>query len=201
MKQVMYGCVLGAVVALVLLCVLTINGKKTRRGELDHALATSVESAVEATMERGHYHISNNEEFIADFTQNLLSQISNDSDIEINVAKADYEKGLLSLQVIEHFKNPNGKEGQYKCETTVVMENVRDAKHLCKITYLLDDTTVYKEYQIQEGDCLVVPKAPTREGEIFVGWKDMERDEMASKSTLIDGNKQYIAFFKKKGDV
>lgn len=170
MKQVVYGLIVGLIAVLGIGIVVTINGKATRDGDMDRALSVAVENAVETTMNEKAYPISSNEEFIADFTQNLLVQISNDSDIEIQVAKVDYEKGILGVKVIETFTHPNGKEGKNECETTVVFEHNQTDADYVSVRFLLDDDSLYKEYRIKRGDRVVVPKNPTKEGKTFTGW-------------------------------
>lgn len=172
MKQAVYGVVVGMILILTVGIVLTVNAKKTRRGDMDNALSISVENAVETTMREKSYTIADNEEFIADFTENLLLQISNDADMEIQVAGVDYEKGLLSVKVIEHFTHPNGNEGKNECETTVVFEQVPNEAKWVTITFLLEDGKLYKQYQIREGDAVIVPKNPVMEGRTFLGWKN-----------------------------
>ncbi len=195
MKQAVYGIVIGMIIILTIGIILTINGKKTRQGEIDNSLSMSVENAVKTTMREKTYRISDEEAFIADFTQNLLLQISNDSALEVQVAKADYERGLLSVKVVEHFTHPNGKEGKNECETTVVFEQVPNAQKFVTITYLMDLDTLYKEYQIVKGEPVIVPKNPIVEGKTFVGWQKSTDEGVKD----IDGNAEsdttYLAVF------
>ena len=172
MKQIVYGIAIGMIILLGISAVVTISSKQTRKSDMDNALSISVENAVETTMRKKTYTIADNEEFIADFTENLLVQISNDSDIKIKIAKVDYEKGIMAVNVTEHFTHPNGKEGKNECLTTVVFEHVPIETELKTITYLDDDGSLIKEYQITKGDDIIVPQNPTKEGKTFKGWKD-----------------------------
>ena len=61
-------------------------------------------------------------EFIADFMEALLVQINSDCSIKVNVLDVDYQKGLLSVEVIEKYKHPIGTEGQVSVKRTVIME-------------------------------------------------------------------------------
>ena len=195
MKQAVYGVVVGMILILTVGIVLTVNAKKTRRGDMDNALSISVEHAVETTMRQKTYTIADNEEFIADFTENLLLQISNDADMEIQVAGADYEKGLLSVKVIEHFTHPNGNEGKNECETTVVFEQVPNEAKWAIVTFLMADGTLYKEYQIKEGDAVIVPKDPVIEGKKFVGWCIKDTPTIVSDFGQATEDITYMAVF------
>ena len=195
MKQVVYGSLIGLIVIVTIVAVVTVNGKKTRQGDVDNARQSSVENAVETTMNEKVYSISSNEEFIADFTQNLLVQISNDSDIEIQVAKVDYEKGILGVKVIETFTHPNGKEGKNECETTVVFEHDQTDSDYVSVRFLLDDGSLYKEYRIKNGDRVVVPKNPTKEGKTFTGWCLENSSEVITEFGNASEDITYVASF------
>ena len=195
MKQVVYGSLISLIVIVTIVAVVTVNGKKTRQGDVDNALQSSVENAVETTMNEKAYSISSNEEFIADFTQNLLVQISNDSDIEIQVAKVDYEKGILGVKVIETFTHPNGKEGKNECETTVVFEHDQTDTDYVSVRFLLDDGSIYKEYRIKNGDRVVVPKNPTKEGKTFTGWCLENSSEVITEFGNASEDITYVASF------
>lgn len=195
MKQLVYGFIIGLIGVLGIGIVVTINGKTTRQGDMDNALNSSVENAVETTMNEKAYSISSNEEFIADFTQNLLVQISNDADIEVQVDKVDYEKGLLSVRVIETFTHPNGKEGKNECTTTVVFEQNTAKADTVKITYLLEDGSLYKEYRIKNGDRVLVPKNPTEEGKTFTGWCLENSSEVITEFGNASEDVTYVAAF------
>lgn len=195
MKQVIYGLIVGLIILLGIGIVVTVNGKTTRGGEINRALSGAVENAVETTMNEKSYSIESNEEFLADFTQNLLTQISNDSDVEIQVAKVDYEKGILGVKVIETFTHPNGKEGKNECETTVVFEHAQTDSDFVTVKYLLDDATLYKEYKIKTGDEVLVPKAPTKEGKTFAGWCLENSSEVITEFGLATEDITYVASF------
>lgn len=195
MKQVVYGIVTAVMVFITVGIVMAVVGKTNRRADMDNALSISVEHAVETTMGEKTYTIADNKEFIADFTENLLLQISNDADMEIQVAGVDYEKGLLSVKVIEHFTHPNGNEGKNECETTVVFEQVPNETRWVTITFLMDDGTLYKQYQIKEGDVVVIPKSPIMQGKKFVGWCIKDTPTIVSDFGQATEDITYVAVF------
>lgn len=195
MKQVVYGCIISLIIILGIVAVVTLGARTTRRGDLNNALSISVENAVETTMAEKTYYIDDNKEFLADFSQNLLEQISNDSDVEIRVAKIDHEKGVMAVSVEQTFVHPNGNEGKSRCETTVVFEQVPTQATMITLQYMLDEDNLYKEYQIIKGDNVVVPKAPTKNGLQFKGWMEQGGTSIISEFGTAAENKTYIAVF------
>lgn len=195
MKQVVYGIMAALMVVLTLGIVMSIMGKMNRQSDLDNAFSISVEDAVETTMNEKTYSVENNMEFIADFTQNLLLRISNDSDIQVSVAKIDYEKGLMSIRVTETFIHPNGKEGKNECETTVVFEKNKVDDEMVVISFLLDEATVYKEYSLVKGENVIVPKIPVVDGKTFTGWAQEGTGHIVSDFGTAQKDTIYMAMF------
>lgn len=195
MRQAVYGIISCVIIILTIGIILTVNGKKTRRDDMENALAISVENAVETTMNEKTYSLKNSNEFIADFTQNLLLQISNDADIEVSIAKMDYENGLMSVRITEYFTHPNGKEGKNECETTVLFEKTSRDAEFVSITFMLDADTEYKEYQVAKGDNIIAPKSPTQDGGTFVGWMREGTNEIVTGFDIADESRTYIAVF------
>ena len=193
MKQIVYGIAIGMIILLGISAVVTISSKQTRKSDMDNALSIAVENTVETTMNEKTYSINNDEEFIADFTQGLLTQISNDSSIEVKVAKVDCEKGIMAIKVIEHFTHPNGKEGKNECQTTVVFENVPTQTDFVTITYMQDKDSLYKEYQIKKGDPIIIPKNPVVGVLRFQGWKDVKTGQIVTSFGNANENMTYEA--------
>lgn len=173
MKNVIYGMFLTVIGILVVFIVITVNGRMTRQKESTDALGQAVETAVENTMDQDNYTINDNQEFVADFLQNLLLQIENDADVEVNIAGIDYQKGLLSVNVVEHFVHPAGKEGELSYSTTVVMEQ-SDVDHYYTVNFHDVDGEVYKSYQLCVGSKVTEPYIPDVQGKTFAGWKDSD---------------------------
>ncbi len=57
------------------------------------------------------YSVNSNDELVADFMEALLVQINSDSTVVVNVLDVDYQKGLLSVEVIEKYKPPYWNRG------------------------------------------------------------------------------------------
>ena len=122
MKNVFLGSVITMCGVLFLVIVMTLSGKQLRENELRDAVDNALISTVENQFDEKSYDVNNTDEFIADFMQALLVQINSDCSIEIRILNVDQEKGLLSVEVIEHFYHPIGTEGQISVQRTVIME-------------------------------------------------------------------------------
>lgn len=105
-----------------LVIVMTLGGKQMRKNELNRAVDGALEETVENQFDTKTYSVNNTNEFIADFMEALLVQINSDSTMEVRVLDADYEKGLLSVEVTEHFYHPVGTQGSVSVKRTVIME-------------------------------------------------------------------------------
>ena len=122
MKNVFLGSVITMCGVLFLVIIMTLSGKQLRANELRDAVDNALISTVENQFDEKSYDVNNTDEFIADFMQALLVQINSDCNIEIRILNVDHAKGLLSVEVIEHFYHPIGTEGQISVQRTVIME-------------------------------------------------------------------------------
>lgn len=155
----------------------TIDGRRIRKEEAIDSLSSAIESSMQ-TLTDHKYKITDNEELIADFMQALLIQIESDSTLNINILDVDYEKGMLSIEVIEHYKQPNGRPGTVACVKTVIFEqdidsSLTEANTQVKITYLVPDNgtnSIYKEFSVKKGSEIIIPQNPNIEGKTFMRW-------------------------------
>ncbi len=203
MKQVIFGVMCSFIVVLVIVAVMTVEGRSTRENEADNALSAAVDEVMENLLTKKKYNIENNEEFVADFCEALLEQIQAGSDkdsdknlsVQVDIAGVDYEKGLLSVHVTEKFTHPNGKIGTLECTSTAILDQ-RAEKQRYTVTYNLPDR-LYKQLEVEAGTDFYLPKAPTdtTEGALFRYWLDADTGEKAVFPEKITGNKTYIAVF------
>lgn len=159
--------------ALIIMMISTTLGRMNRSMEIKSVLSAAVESTVEQLKLKKTYDIANTNEFIADFTQGLACSIDSITSIKIEITNINKEKGLLSVRVTGTFTHPNGNEGKVVDEKTIILNQVQeDEPETYTVRYYIaqNDTTVYKEYTVLEGDYLTVPAAPNRDGLSFAGW-------------------------------
>ena len=115
-----FGITICSIISIVI--VMTLCGTNMRQNELNRAVDSAVQDTVENQFDNKTYSVSSNDEFIADFIEALLVQINSDCSVKVNVLDADYQKGLLSVEVIEKYKHPIGTDGQVSVKRTVIME-------------------------------------------------------------------------------
>jgi hypothetical protein len=153
----------------------TIDGRRIRDQEVTDSLRSAIESTVD-NLRDSKYDINDNQIFIADFIQALAIQIESDSTIQVNILDVDYEKGILSIEVIEHFKHPNGKSGTVSAVKTMIFEKDTTSSgatgppELVTITYNLPGNVLYKQFSIIKGSEIIIPKDPLLAGKTFKQW-------------------------------
>lgn len=112
MKQIIIIIGIGIAVLLSSMSVMSIESKSERKQELTRAVAAAVKQTVSHSQTENQTEITSNNEMVAHFIQLLLSNISSDGNIEVEVMGVDFEEGLLDVIVTENFKYLNGKEGK-----------------------------------------------------------------------------------------
>jgi len=115
-----FGITICAIISIVI--VMTLCGTNMRQNELNRAVDSALQDTVENQFDSKTYSVASNDEFIADFMEALLVQINSDCTIKVNVLDVDYQKGLLSVEIIEKYKHPIGTDGQVSVKRTVIME-------------------------------------------------------------------------------
>lgn len=193
MKNFIYGIILAFIGVLLLWIILTVNGRLTREKESTDSLGQVVETAVENTIEQDNYTIDSNEEFVADFTQNLLTMIENNADIEVKIAGVDYVKGLLSVEVIEHFEHPNSRDTQISYATTVILEKAVETQYY-NIEFYDDKGELLKKYTLVENT--KIPQIKVMDtNRTIKGWKDENGQSVNINNITADRDKKFYAVY------
>lgn len=165
--------------------------------ETVQSLEDSIYDTVEALMEDQLFTIDNSNQFIAAFLQGLMQKVESDSEIRVEVLEKDEEYGLLSIRVIESFRQPSGKESTVSCDCTVIFdrkaEEVPDPE-LIPVTFYYSEEAqmedgMYKEFQVKKGSTMTLPQAPLSfvEGAVFQGWKNTATGEIQTGEVPVDG--------------
>ncbi len=121
MKHTVFGVILTMVFLLLLSCELSIESRSVRQNELDRMIDTAAEQTIKE-LKDSDTGISK-EEFQTDFIVRLVVKIESDSSLTVNSMTFDEEKGLLSVEVEEHFIYPNGADGTVKATKNIVIES------------------------------------------------------------------------------
>ncbi len=154
--------------------ILTIIGRSTRSNENTDALVTAIETSLDNVMRQKTYTINDSDEFAADFLQTLLLTYKSDSDLTVKILDKDMEKGILSVEVDETYSHPNGKTGTVSVQRTVIFDKKEETGAIYyTITYQTEGRN-YKIYTIAEGERLIVPASPKKEGRQFDHWKNRD---------------------------
>ena len=176
--------------ALTLGIIVSAMGREARNVELQSNLSNAVEESLANAMEEKNYTIADQNEFLADVTENITEALDTNSTVDVKVMKVDLNKGLLSLRVVESFNYVNGKTGSVKCDRTVVFDKRgQDDEDKYDVYYYIsaDDDRPYKRYTLLKGDTILIPKEPSRAGYTFEGWKDADGNAPVSDQTVESG--------------
>ena len=122
MKSVFLGFGITVCSIISIVIVMTLCGTNIRQNELNRAVDSAIKDTVENQFDDTTYSVNSNDEFVADFMEALLVQINSDCSVVVNVLDVDYQKGLLSVEVIEKYIHPIGTEGNVSVKRTVIME-------------------------------------------------------------------------------
>ncbi len=197
MKHTIYGAALLFIVVMVIAAVLIVSGKDVRENEMDKALNTAVEQALEQLKKDGGYKIENPGELIADFQQTLLMQISSDSQVQVDVLTADTEKGVLDVEVRVNYRTVRGTGKHARCRKTVILEEYSQRRTYCVAQFLVDGE-IYEQYSAYQGSAVILPPPPEKNGYVFRGWKDAKTQAMISDDLLLDQDATFYAVFQYK---
>lgn len=181
--------------ALTLGIIVSAMGREARNVELQSNLSNAVEESLANAMEEKNYTIADQNEFLADVTENITEVLDTNSTVDVKVMKVDLNKGLLSLRVVESFNYVNGKTGSVKCDRTVVFDKRgQDDEDKYDVYYYIsaDDDRPYKRYTLLKGDTILIPKEPSRAGYTFEGWKDADGNAPVSDQT-VESELTYVA--------
>ena len=101
---------------------------------------------------------------------------------------ADYEKGLLSVEVVERFTHPNGKKGAVSERRTVIFDRAAEQGTKQRaVRYCLTDQETYKEYRVKKGSFCAVPVPPQKEGKRFSHWRFVAGGTGKAESVTVSG--------------
>lgn len=112
MKQVIIIIGIGVSILLSSMTVMSIESKTERKQELTRAVSAAVKQTVSHSQIENQTEITSNDEMVAHFIQLLLSNLSSEGNVEVEVMGVNFKEGLLDVMVIENFKYLNGKEGK-----------------------------------------------------------------------------------------
>lgn len=111
MKKMIMAVMSVLIIIIFILSLYTLHGRNYRQTEIDNALTSSMENAMELLLvEEGGP--KNQDEWEQMFVQSLVVQIESESELTVHIgADSDMEKGILTAEAILRFRHPIGTEG------------------------------------------------------------------------------------------
>lgn len=184
---------------IILLILLTVQGRDIRQTELDNAVDSSMEKAMSMLYAEDGLAPETNDELVALFMEALVVQIDSLSDLEVDVLAVDVEKGLLSVEARLIYTHPIGTKGVVTCMRTAIKDQYWDSGIVgdFSVTFLVDEE-VFKNYTFTSGQGYIDPGVPEKEGYSFVGWKVIGTDDseiVDITSYVADENRTFVAVF------
>ncbi|MEE3433489.1 MAG: hypothetical protein VZQ50_06470, partial [Lachnospiraceae bacterium] len=161
MKQAMIGIVSLTILILAAVAILTIEGRTMKKNELHSAITYSGKEVLGLLQKEKKGAPDNKEELTRLFTENLKKRLyyeehkkaDRDYEITVDMIAADPEKGILSCNVTEEYRHPNGKMGRIReGATAVIEEEVEIPLHRVEYDICVDGRwQIYKVFILEEG--------------------------------------------------
>mgnify|MGYP007099693201 CR=1 FL=1 len=192
-KMILTVCGLMTLLLLIMICY-TFYGRSVRKAELEAALSSGMQKAVNM-LDAGEYAPRDNEEFIALFLEAFAVEFQSSSDVTVHVLDADVRKGLLSAEAILVFRHPIGTEGRVAARRTIIREAYSEAgrEEQVVVQYMVDGK-VYKRYELKKDATLIAPKEPAGE---FAGWRELDGDSIVTMDNRkADRDYIFVAVFR-----
>lgn len=125
MKTSVTGIGLIIVIALSIMINLNILNFTSRSSELNSAINNAVVDTQRVLYDKS-YPINNFDEYISEFTQNIMQYINSNSSISIKVYAADEKIGLLDVGIVSTYHNPTGKKREYEIRRTSIIDRLKN---------------------------------------------------------------------------
>lgn len=202
MKQVVFSIVGSAVALVVVLILLSIHSRDIRQVELERNLDSAASQSLKNACVTQNTKIGDNDALVADFISNFLGRMKSDGkDIEIDIVAADIYKGILSANVRENYRHPNGKPGTITASTTSIVERESRRPTIAAKYYLPwevardcgfdyregEDFLYYTKRYSKGADPEFTVNTPVSSKNTFVSWR------LISESR--NGNRKYIGVY------
>lgn len=197
MKKIVIGICSLVLILILVMAAYTMYGRSVRKTELDNALSSGMQKAMQM-LNAEEYAPRSNEEFTSLFMEAFFVNLESSSDVTVHILDADYEKGLLSAEAVLTYKHPIGTTGKVAARKTIIREEYSEQgdSESFTIRYMVDGI-LYKKYVLEKGTGIIVPKDPQGDG--FLGWRKLEEDDLILPDGLLtDQNYTFVAVFERK---
>ncbi len=211
MKQLIFALAAFFIAFFFAISILAIGDKTARIKKLDDAVTEVMEETLENVMEHQEMSSVDKKDLLTEFEKNLYDRLGEKAKLDVTIQAFDAQKGLLSVEVIESYIHPNGKEGKIKTEKSILLEQ-QSIRRLVPVEYYLPQITPditstymtgksrsYRSYELQVGQPLVVPEDPpdlilcgdTKNDKTyrFTGWKVQKKNGDETSLELLSDEK------------
>lgn len=180
MKNIVMMMTSAAVGVLIVISIMAVMGRVNHAVEIQSQLSSITEMTVSNAMAKENAGKIQKEEYLADAVQQLAMTLETKADVEIKVAGAEPEKGVLGLKITEYFKHPNERVGTVNSSRTVIYNQpaLPEETKICEVTFFLSreemqqNKNYYKKLSLCQGDAAFTPTQPQNAGKAFVAWVD-----------------------------
>ena len=195
----MRNAILGFTFAIVTLYMFLIQSslmtKDVRQNEIEQSLNSAIKTTMETAYDKNStLEIHSNEELMQLFNENLLTQITSDSDITVNFMGVDYENGLLDVQVSSKFKYPyktpeapEGKPGKVTARRSIILD---DGTGGMTIKHNLLDATTFNNRIDNNIEKIIFT---TKRAPISVDTVDMSQEVNNTVVSWTEGTTMYVS--------
>jgi len=102
-----------------------VYGRMNYSMELQSNLSSVMETQLNKMMLNEEYNIINEQEFLADFVENLIVVLDGEYNLTVDILQLDMDKGILAVRVTADFQYINGKKGTTSCERVVIFNQLQ----------------------------------------------------------------------------
>jgi hypothetical protein len=174
MRVAITSAVISICMVLTIALIMTINNSMVRKNEIEETLSVAMDSAMDSLKYSNNgYAINDYESLISDLNQNILLQVTSNSDITIKVLYTDLENGIIDVEATQKYKWA-GKDKEISVRKTIILDeyvsqDIINEEILCTVTFKVDNK-VYSEQNVSYGEVFKKPEDPTIAGHKFIGW-------------------------------
>lgn len=121
MKNLFIGFGVFVVILLSAFSLLALNTNTTKQSKLTMSTRTAAYQAVQECAENGANAPQTQDELTARFCSLLATQLNTNDQVDVKVLGSDVKEGMLSVEVVQHYKNM-GKEKEARTTETVIYD-------------------------------------------------------------------------------
>lgn len=118
----------------------TVYGRSARQNELELALNSSMNHALESLNKERSEAPLTEDEFVAFFIEDFVTQINSVSDVSIEVLDLDIPKRLFSVKATLKYNHLNGRLGTVSSTKTIVLEQFRNDDAIMAVEFVWSGT-------------------------------------------------------------